>query len=175
MRPLTPREKLLAFAAALILAVVALYRWGMAPVSQEWDAVNAELQSLQQRYQKFQALAQSMQSRSPLPAAALAAPSGKTSMADFIRDIETAAGREIYIKRFNPLKNVTVNARGDRGKVLSQQIQIECSGTLQALAAFFDRLERENYIFIRHLTLTPDRNEPAQIHCQVVLARVTMT
>ncbi|RMH76069.1 MAG: hypothetical protein D6681_21810 [Calditrichaeota bacterium] len=171
-RPLTSREKwLIGLAGAVVLGYVLIYWVGM-PLWQGWQEREEELVRLQAQY--LQALktvrAVGAVGENPVPTAASGEQGAVASIAEFLKDIEAAAGSSVRIHRFQPVQSGNHQAAGKR--LTRLQVHIECSGKLPDLMDFFERIEAGNSLTrIRQFYLTPE-GEGDQLQCRVMVLRL---
>ena len=171
----TTREKVLTGIAVGLVALYILVKFLLLPVYQNWKDSELLISRLQAQYVKTVkmvrlATAQMESSQSTPPT------SGVAPIAAFLKDIETTAGKEILIRRFQPLQTASGTGRtttsGAKADIRSIQVQIDCIGTLPQLVRFFEQLESQHRLTrIRHFYLTPT-GKGKRLQCQLIVARL---
>lgn len=141
---------------------------------QDWQQTKTAIRHAQTQYLRTLTIVRNAASWDQNKQAANVSNSIQT--ADFLREIESAAGAQVKIRRFHPLHSTNENHSSSKSgtqRVVKLQIQIECSGNLPALMAFFERIENQNVLTrIRHFYLTPEGRGSDQLQCQLILVRM---
>jgi len=107
-------------------------------------------------------------------------PQKSARVAKLLRDIQAAAGRQVIIRRFQPLRTSGAPSRpgsnrGSRTTVDTIEIQLECLGRLPDLMAFFESIEATGALTrIRHFYLSPDGGGKGWLQCQLIVIRATV-
>lgn len=174
-RALTAREKTLLIIAAAGLLIYVLAALVISPLHSEWVATNEGLQRAQLRYLSALKTARETQEIRELRRNASEAGMRSETIPEFLREIEQAAGTQVVIRRFQPLQHKIASRRSRSAgpKIMNQQIQIDCTGTLAGLMAFIQTIESKNrFTRLRHLHLSPDHENPQQLRCQLILVRL---
>lgn len=172
-KQLTKREKWLTAIAVGGIAVYLLGGWGIIPLVERWQSSNSRLTGAQAQYLGAAKMLRAAAREQQQVTAASGNSAGIAPIAEFLKDIETAAGGKVRIRRFQPLKSAADSRRsaGSTG-ITNLRVQIDCSGELPELVAFFERVESKNSLTrIRHFYLTPE-GKGSRLQCQMILVRL---
>jgi len=179
-RNLSKRERALAIMVAAGGAVLLFSKLIVMPVLNARQQTDAVLTRLRAQYLTAVQVAKMVRAPDGVGRQAAGDTASRMSIAQFLQDIEKAAGSRVFIRRFQPLQSSLGRVRtgresGSPDGVRSTQVQIDCVGTLADLMAFFERVEEEGVLTrIRHLQLTPEGSGDGRLHCQLLLVRVAM-
>lgn len=181
-RKLTRREKILTGVAGAGGAAYLLMKLILSPLVGEWQETELEITKRLAQYVSTLKVART----SPrIEQSEERGTTGKLSdsarIAEFLREIEAAAGQRVAIRRFQPLrtpldKSSSKTRKPGMKNIATLQVQIECVGTFQDLMAFFERMETQDALTrVRHLYLTPEGNGKERLQCQFILVRMVIT
>ncbi len=167
-REMTPREKLFTFIATSVIVIYALSAWLIAPMVSEWESSNSALNLTRVQYLK--ALKTTREAKMQMVTAEQKKNTQEeNTIATLLEDIEKAADRKIVIRRFQPFNS----SQPVNGELRSLQVQLECSGSLNNLMEFFERMETQNRMTrIRQFYLLPESNKQGNLQCQVTVVRI---
>jgi hypothetical protein len=177
---LTAREKNLVAVAALAVTVYLLTALIIYPLVGRWQQTGAALAETRAGYTRALKIVRLAEKRGEQNRADTEA-AGGVSLINFLRDLESAAGTQVIIRRFQPLASSPSRPVGmarNRGRttaeeIRSLQVQIDCVGQLSGLMAFLERIETAHELTrIRQFHLAPEGSGGATLHAQLTVVRL---
>jgi len=175
-RKLSKREQVLSAAAVCGLAIFVIIRGLLLPLADRLNRSSLELEAKQALYLNTLKIAgmvrgidRGSREETQKQKSAL--------VASLLRDSQTAAGRQVIIRRFQPLRAAAGPpwrraSRASKTKVETIEIQLECLGKLPDLMAFFESIEATDALTrIRHFYLSPDGGAKDWLQCQLIVIR----
>ncbi|MFQ5637219.1 MAG: hypothetical protein ACE5IR_04415 [bacterium] len=178
-RNLTRREKILTGAAFVSASVFLLTKFVFFPIVNDWRQTELDIAATQVRYLSTLKIARTSHSLLQKKQANTDKLANSARVAEFLKEIQSAAGQRVAIHRFLPLQAREPNSSNRyqmKKNLTTLQVQIECLGNLPDLLAFFERLETGDRLTrIRHFYLTPGGGERERLQCQLILVRMVTT
>ncbi|MFQ5864141.1 MAG: hypothetical protein ACE5IW_02820 [bacterium] len=174
-RELTQRERILTALALAGASVYLLTKLVIAPLISDWQQTELEITKRQAQYintLRFVHRAERIQAEAQGNKQSL---SNSARIAEFLQEIEAAAGPRVVIRRFQPLRaSLDKSYSKTKGQVAAMlQVQIECLGKLPDLLVFFERIEAKDALTrIRHFYLTPEGSGKERLQCQLIVVRM---
>ncbi|MDZ7276616.1 MAG: hypothetical protein ONB53_21930 [candidate division KSB1 bacterium] len=173
---MTSREKLLAGLAAGMAALYLLVAFFLSPLLHRMQSIDLELAAARAALTHLRNVVRLAENMTDAGPASSEMTPGNTPIVALLRDIAASAGQGVAIRRLRPMP-ATSMARppGDGHRAADTftnlQVQIDCTGRLPDLMAFFERLESGNDLTrLRHFYLTPESG--GQLHCQLIVMRM---
>ncbi|KAA3618395.1 MAG: hypothetical protein DWQ05_07705 [Calditrichaeota bacterium] len=175
---LSAREKILAGITGLGLFLFLLFHFVYLPLFDRWEVSNQQLVNLQHQYAKAlrtsnnASLNKQNTAQSPQNAQAASSP-----IAQFLKDIENAAGNHVLINRFQPYSPARAQnrqqTRKNKSDIITLQVEIDCIGELPALIAFIHKIEQsDNYTRVRNSYFAPAKQRNEKLKCQITVTRL---
>lgn len=173
---LSRRERILAGITISGLLIYAVVNFLYAPYASRLQSAEQQLITAQSRYAAAVRNAKNTAKLSTTSTAKKVTDAA-TPVAQFLKEIESAAGSQIQINRFQPHKSrLSANKRlGSQGRtpIMTLQVEIDCLGSLAAIVAFIDKIEKSDAFTRVHNTyFTPENRGGRKIKCQITITRL---
>lgn len=160
----------IAFAMIFLLRAIVI-----SPLLTKWQNSTLRLNQVQKQYISTLKL---VQRSDIIPIQTFDENNGQDELANLFKDIQTAAGTQVLMVRFQPrISSLELKSHrslnGSATDLRKLQVKIECTGRFADLMTFYERLEKKDLLTrIQHIYLTPEGRDSENLLCQMVIVRI---